>query len=73
MGDKSLERIRAASDETLLAIAGIGPRHVRALREHFGAVEPVEKVGVLLAPLEESGNVASFVESVAIEVPATEE
>jgi len=31
------ERLAASSDEALLAIEGIGPRHVRALRTHFAA------------------------------------
>jgi excinuclease ABC subunit C len=31
------DRLEATSDETLLAIEGIGPRHVRALRSHFAA------------------------------------
>jgi excinuclease ABC subunit C len=31
------ERLQAASDAELLAIEGIGPRHVRALRAHFAA------------------------------------
>jgi excinuclease ABC subunit C len=31
------DRLAATSDEALLAIEGIGPRHVRALRGHFAA------------------------------------
>ncbi|HEU4582402.1 MAG TPA: excinuclease ABC subunit UvrC [Polyangiaceae bacterium] len=31
------ERLQAASDEQLLAIEGVGARHVRALRAHFAA------------------------------------
>ena len=31
------ERLQSASDEQLLAIEGVGPRHVRALRTHFAA------------------------------------
>ncbi len=34
--------VRVASDEALLSIAGIGPRHVRALRTYFGPA-PVAK------------------------------
>jgi hypothetical protein len=30
------DKIRGATDAALLAIAGVGPRHVRALRTHFG-------------------------------------
>ena len=40
------ERLQATSDEALLAIEGIGPRHVRALRTHFAvALDPPPALG----------------------------
>jgi hypothetical protein len=66
------ERIRAASDETLLAIAGIGPRHVRALRAHFGAPQVVGE-GMPHAVEDESGDAVSLGGSLVEELPATED
>jgi excinuclease ABC subunit C len=37
------ERLQSASDAELLAVEGVGPRHVRALRAHFAAPPPVER------------------------------
>jgi excinuclease ABC subunit C len=66
------DRIRAASDATLLAIEGVGPRHVRALRTEFGAapeppspsqppspsaLEPAPGAVLATAPSEPSGPV----------------
>ena len=47
------ERIRATTDEALLAVSGIGKRHVRALREHFGTASAVPPA------ISEAGDAAS--------------
>jgi excinuclease ABC subunit C len=53
------ERLRAASDQELLAVSGVTPRHVKALRAHFARDErlpnedPLSGEDAANAPLEE--------------------
>jgi excinuclease ABC subunit C len=48
-------RVRAASDQELLAIPGVTARHVKALRAHFAAVVAVDPAVGSASPLDEPG------------------
>jgi excinuclease ABC subunit C len=47
-------RVRAATDQELLAIAGVTARHVKALRAHFAAVTAADAAAASAGPLGET-------------------
>ena len=51
-----MARIRAATDDELLAVPGVTARHVKALRAHFAAAAPADADGATATPLDESGD-----------------